>query len=202
MGGYGALKYSRALRADSVLAFVPQFSIDPKVLKDWRYNRYFLPDQHEDMAVSAQDVSGQILTVSDPGYAEDETHMRALLQELPGATRLGVRSIEHHATGILAGTSFFAAAIEHLRGRLTLSDLAAQARQVKRRRPLFYRALVRKVLERHPATLARAVDVMIENGDRNSPIEGVVIQELIRDRDRAVLPGILERALGRYEAAA
>lgn len=180
---------------------MPQFSIDPKVLKDWRYNRYFLPDQHEDMAVSSQDVSGRILTISDPGYIEDEAHMRALLQELPGAIRLGVRSIEHHATGILAGTSFFASAVEHLRGRLTLSNLAAQARHVKRRRPFFYRTLARKILERHPATLAQAVDLMIERGDRSSPFEAVVIQELVRVRDKTELPSIIERALERYEAS-
>lgn len=202
MGGYAALKYSRALKADSVLAFVPQFSIDPGVLGDWRYNKYFLPDLHEDMAITAQDVSGHVLMISDPGCSEDEAHMRLLMQALPNATRLGVRSIEHHATGILAGTSFFTSSIEYLRGRLTLTELATQARQMKRRRPLFYRALARKLLERHPTILAQALDMMAERGDPSSPFEMVVIQELVRVRERASLPGILEDALRRYQAAA
>ena len=42
---------------------------------------------------------------------------------------------------------------------------------------------------------------MIERGDRSSPFEAVVIQELVRVRDKTELPSIIERALERYEAS-
>ena len=40
MGGYAALKFSKLLYADTAVAFSPQFSVDPSVVRDRRWQRF------------------------------------------------------------------------------------------------------------------------------------------------------------------
>ena len=43
MGGYAAIKYSNLLNMHKIVAFVPQYSIDPDVVHDRRYVEFLTP---------------------------------------------------------------------------------------------------------------------------------------------------------------
>jgi len=84
-GGYAAIKYSRALAADIVLAFSPQFTIDQRLLADTRVNRYFSSQMHAGMAIAPADVAGKIYVISDPQDAADRRHTEAIAGAIPCA---------------------------------------------------------------------------------------------------------------------
>lgn len=42
MGGYAAIKYSNLLNMNRVIAFVPQYSIDPEQVEDRRYAEFLM----------------------------------------------------------------------------------------------------------------------------------------------------------------
>lgn len=57
-GGYGAIKYARALNADAAVAFSPQFSIDPETLgsADNRFTNYFNPKLKGGLKIEPSDL--------------------------------------------------------------------------------------------------------------------------------------------------
>ncbi len=55
MGGYAAIKYSNLLNMQKIVAFVPQFSIDPDVVQDRRYAEFFDTSIHQDMQIQADE---------------------------------------------------------------------------------------------------------------------------------------------------
>ena len=65
MGGYGAIKWSRSLKIDCVMAFCPQYSIDPADINDPRFNRYFRPNLNSGMAIDSSDAAGNIYVFYD-----------------------------------------------------------------------------------------------------------------------------------------
>lgn len=75
MGGYGAIKYSSALGASTVVAFSPQFTIDPSraLPDDERYVNYFSPDLHSDVTIVRDDLpeAGRTYIFYDPYFRED-----------------------------------------------------------------------------------------------------------------------------------
>ncbi|MCO5979127.1 hypothetical protein [Ideonella oryzae] len=79
MGAYAALKHSKALGLDRVLAFSPQWSVDPEEApwderKDWA----FTPSM-KGMGVRAGDRAGRAYLFVDPGFALDWWHVERLL---------------------------------------------------------------------------------------------------------------------------
>jgi hypothetical protein len=42
MGGYAAIKYSNLLNMNRIIAFVPQYSIDPEHVEDRRYAEFLI----------------------------------------------------------------------------------------------------------------------------------------------------------------
>lgn len=79
MGAYAALKHSRALGLDRVLAFSPQWSVDPEeapwdARKDWAY-----APSMRGMGVRAPDRAGRAYLFVDPGFALDRQHAEAVL---------------------------------------------------------------------------------------------------------------------------
>lgn len=154
MGGYAAIRYSAGLHADRVVALVPQFTIDPDKVSDRRYNKYFDPELNTDMAVRADDVSGDVLLVSDPSYELDEQHIRLFQSVFPDALRMPLYNTEHNATALLANSRFFQNLVEFKGAQKDLWALIAQARVVMKVRPMYYRMLVRKIVQRRPSLIA------------------------------------------------
>ena len=51
MGGYAAIKYSNLLNMNRIIAFVPQYSIDPEQVEDRRYAEFFDAVANKDMQI-------------------------------------------------------------------------------------------------------------------------------------------------------
>jgi len=79
-GGYAAIKYSRKLSATSVLAFSPQFTINPAICAtyDRRFTSNFSEALHAGMEITRNDVSGVIRVFVDPYEVGDAFQSRLI----------------------------------------------------------------------------------------------------------------------------
>lgn len=107
MGGYAALKYSKLLNASRVYALVPQYSIDPEIIKDHRYNQYFTNDLHHNNAITFDDLSGVIYITHDPAYKMDDAHVKLIASLGYPLEKIPLRFSIHGATTVLASSLFF-----------------------------------------------------------------------------------------------
>jgi hypothetical protein len=79
MGGYAALKYSRYLSADAVLACSPQFAISPHEAPfDSNRHAFYNGGLHGDMAIRSVDVFGKVSIFYDPTTRLDKLHAKAI----------------------------------------------------------------------------------------------------------------------------
>jgi hypothetical protein len=89
---YAALKYSKALGATHVLAFSPQYSIDPTDVGsvDRRFLSSFRSELHQGMAIKAGDVQGDVYIFYDPYDVEDRFHVSLIRQAAPSVREIRV----------------------------------------------------------------------------------------------------------------
>jgi hypothetical protein len=79
MGAYGAIKYSRAINASTVVAICPQYTMDAAGMGDTRApHKFFDPVLHRNMEPRPEEMSGRIYVLHDPHYNNDLVHVRAL----------------------------------------------------------------------------------------------------------------------------
>lgn len=85
MGGYAAIKYSNLLNMNRIIAFVPQYSIDPEQVEDRRYAEFFNAVVNKDMQIQPQDVdvSREYIIVYDPYFSIDREHYLKIKEILP-----------------------------------------------------------------------------------------------------------------------
>jgi hypothetical protein len=105
MGAYAAIKFSAILGARHVIAYCPQYSIDPAELAGARsgYEGYFQPNMRG-MAIRPRDVAGKISVFFDPYEAADALHGRLIKAAVPDARLFHVPNVGHHLAPVLAGT--------------------------------------------------------------------------------------------------
>jgi hypothetical protein len=79
-GAYAALKYSMKISATHVLAFSPQWTIDPKLCGkfDLRFSAHFDERLHTGMEISRPDIWGTVCIFVDPYEKEDLYMQRSL----------------------------------------------------------------------------------------------------------------------------
>lgn len=65
MGAYGAIKYSRLLGADTVVAFSPQYTIDPH-REHAAFTWFFDESLNKEVTIVASDLGGRIVILFDP----------------------------------------------------------------------------------------------------------------------------------------
>jgi tetratricopeptide (TPR) repeat protein len=107
MGAYAALKYGRRLRATHVIAFSPQYTINPAEMRvdDARYRGSFQPRLHEGMAITDAESSGHIFVVHDPYYPEDKANVEAIGRAIPRARVIRVPWTQHFPIKLQRGTA-------------------------------------------------------------------------------------------------
>ena len=94
MGGYAALRYSRALNANAVLAFAPQYSISPHEAPfDPIRHTYYDPALHGDMAISKDDLVGKVFVFFDPWENIDTAHAAAIAKA--GGEKVSMIRVHH-----------------------------------------------------------------------------------------------------------
>ncbi|WP_091742763.1 tetratricopeptide repeat protein [Phenylobacterium immobile] len=132
MGGYGALVGSGRLRANRMVASVPQYSIDPakapwedRWLKDAAKLRFELEDFEKQVG------RGDIYIFSDPLYEPDQKHVERIREHRP-INHLKVSFAEHDVSRILVELGIISAVtLGAVRGEI---DPAGFGRMVRDRR--------------------------------------------------------------------
>lgn len=154
MGGYAAIKYSGLLKMNRVIAFVPQYTIDPQEVEDRRYAEFFDVNIHRDMQIQTQDVSEQAeyIIVYDPYYHEDREHYRKIKKILPQLMTLHLPFTGHEALSVLASSSLLNDFIRH---PLEQRYFYQQMRSVKKNSKFYYRTVINNLMSRHSAALGR-----------------------------------------------
>ena len=168
MGGYAAIKHSRALRADHVLACSPFFSMDPdelefpsdrhrKVLMHSmaHHNVVQLP-QFKGMRITASDTHGRVVAFFDPSEMVDVYDADLLRKHLPDAQFVTVP----HANHAVYNASWRAATLSDLVRAMRSDDREAVAREMNRIRrgnAHFMVRSLRKASQRKPLLCLRAL---------------------------------------------
>ena len=182
MGAYAAIKYSALLGATHVVAFCPQWSIDPAECgaDESGYRDFFRPHM-AGMGITAADLAGAITVFHDPGQPNDAAHFRRLTALCPDVRACRVHHVAHELAPVLAGSRlatdlFRACFLGDEAGLYALVNPPRRA-SVQRRRHLLAASAVR-----HPLLTLAALRQVIRAG-----------QALQMDGARCVLP--LYRAL-------
>ncbi|MEB3753277.1 hypothetical protein [Acinetobacter sp. MD2(2019)] len=154
MGGYAAIKYSKLLKMNRIIAFVPQYSIDPQQVEDRRYAEFFDVALHRDMQIEADDVlpNSEYIIVYDPYYAEDREHYLKIKSKLKHVHTLHLPFTGHEALSVLASSSLLNDFIRHPWDK---NYFYQEMRRVKKNSKFYYRTVVRNLLTRHSAALGR-----------------------------------------------
>ncbi|MES2914403.1 MAG: alpha/beta hydrolase [Pseudomonadota bacterium] len=110
MGGYAALRYSRALRLNQALVVSPQVSLDPALVPE--EDRYpeapaFDPIAGDLATHARKDLTGVV--VFDPFYYLDHLHARHITALLPGIARARLAFGGHPGTAALGHVGGFRA---------------------------------------------------------------------------------------------
>lgn len=141
MGGYGALRFSRALRLNQVLLISPQVSLDPvRVPEEDRYPeaKAFDPEAGDLAAHARKDLTGVI--VFDPFHRLDSLHARAIMALLPGITPAPLAFGGHPGTLVLKGAGRFPMLQRlGLSSRLQARDVVALHRSLRAASPRYWR---------------------------------------------------------------
>ena len=113
MGGYGAIKFSRALNADVALAFCPQYSISPTDNdgQDRRYAAYYRDKLHRNMRISPTDIGGRIFLFLDTKSRLDLLNVRKISRLHP-ANIVDVPYTNHSTVRACASASVFSQLME------------------------------------------------------------------------------------------
>ena len=79
-GGYGALKFSRALNATTAISFGPQFSIDPAVVGDFdrRFISHYSRELNNGSPITTTDLCARNIVVSDPLHHDDRKNVNLI----------------------------------------------------------------------------------------------------------------------------
>jgi hypothetical protein len=141
MGGYGALRFSRALRLNQVLLISPQVSLDP-ALAPWE-DRYpeaqgFDPVLGDLATHARKDLTGVI--VFDPFHRLDRLHARAIMAILPGILPAPLAFGGHPGTLVLKGAGRFPM-LQRLSfaARLPARDIVSLHRSLRAASPRYWR---------------------------------------------------------------
>ena len=154
MGGYAAIKYSKQLGCQRVVALVPQYSIDPQDVDDPRYNMFFHKDNNQNMRVTTQDVSTECeyIIIYDPYCVEDRRHYEKLKAVLPNLHTLNLPFTGHDAIAILASSELLN---DFLTREFDAEFFYQKMRQVKKNSKFYYRKVIENLLPRHRFALGK-----------------------------------------------
>ena len=189
MGAYAAIRYSRRLRADTVIAFSPQATVSPIDLPGNSYAQHFVPSLHAEMRIRPDDMSGQIFLFYDPLFVAD----RRQVELIPDKGRLRivpVRSLRHDTNFVVIGTSVMRRLIT-----CCLADDQPGAASI-----------IRKAKRDHPATYQNLSLLLLDHGKERWAERAIDHAQMIGPADHQIIRYVLHKTLlleadGRQEAA-
>ncbi|MCH7314104.1 hypothetical protein [Acinetobacter sp. ANC 3882] len=157
MGGYAAIKYSNLLNMQKIVAFVPQYSIDPDVVQDRRYAEFFDASIHHDMQIQADEVdsSREYIIVYDPYYAEDKEHFLKIQPLLPKMHVIHLPFTGHEALSVLASSQLLN---DFVVKPFEITYFYKRVREVKKQSKFYYRHVLDALLQRHNQALLKILE--------------------------------------------
>ena len=104
MGGYGALRWARQVNATAVIAFAPQFSIDPAIVGafDDRYAWAFRPAIHSNMDIVEEHVGCPSFILTDRTKAVDKEHVSLIHRNVETTCVLPLDFCGHECVRVFA----------------------------------------------------------------------------------------------------
>lgn len=181
MGGYAAIKYAKLLGFNRVIALVPQYSIDPDVLLDLRYNMFYQTELNAGMHIQPNDVADncEYIVVYDPYYAEDRAHYERILACIPALKTLHVPYTGHDAVAVLAGSEMMH---DFLRHPFDTVYFYQKMRKVKKNSKFYYRKVIENLLSRHKHALGRILknnDLALDTQFFDAKQKQAILRELL-----------------------
>lgn len=182
MGGYAAIKYSNLLNMNRVIAFVPQYSIDPEHVEDRRYAEFFDAIANKDMQIQPQDVDAarEYIIVYDPYFSIDREHYLKIKELLPSLHTIHLPFTGHEALSVLASSSLLHDFIEHDFDGIYFYQ---QVRKVKKQSKFYFRNVVAHVLTHHDDMLLKILrqnDFQLDERYFDNPLKQDITRSLIK----------------------
>ncbi|MFC3902565.1 hypothetical protein SAMN05421749_103322 [Acinetobacter marinus] len=151
MGAYAAIKYSKLLNASIVYAFAPQYSIDPKVIDDKRYNMYFNESLNTNMHLRNDDIVDNIYVFYDDFCKLDQDHINLMVKNNIKIQTILCRNGGHSVQNFLKGTDFYLSLIDFYFKKKDKNFLIKQTKIAKNKYLLDYDSSAMKIaFSRHP----------------------------------------------------
>jgi hypothetical protein len=170
MGGYGALRFSQALRLNQVLLVSPQVSLDPGLVPE--EDRYLEAQGFDpvagDLATHARlDLKGVV--AFDPTHRLDGLHAGLIIALFPGIQPARLTFGGHPGTAALGNAGGFRALQRlSLSPRMTARDVVTLHRQLRDGSARYWRERADRLLRRdRPALAAQALDRAEALADRD-----------------------------------
>ncbi|ODL91821.1 hypothetical protein AXH23_14995 [Acinetobacter pittii] len=182
MGGYAAIKYSNLLNMNRVIAFVPQYSIDPEHVEDRRYAEFFDAIANKDMQIQPQDVNAarEYVIVYDPYFSIDREHYLKIKELLPSLHTIHLPFTGHEALSVLASSSLLHDFIEHDFDEIYFYQ---QVRKVKKQSKFYFRNVLAHVLTQHDEMLLKILrqnDFQLDERYFDNPLKQAITRSLIK----------------------
>jgi len=113
MGAYASIKYSSLFKASGVIAFCPQWSIDPTECNGTSsgFERFY-KDSMKGMGIHLKDMAGKVCIFHDPKYTIDNFHFSQIKRLGYKIQSINVYMANHDVTPILAGTLLFGSILQ------------------------------------------------------------------------------------------
>ena len=191
MGGHGALKYSKAINATHIISIMPQWSINPNDIDEYRYLKEYnqFSKYLGDMSIKENDISGKVYLIYDKYYKEDKIQVDKIQQTWTQYSAFYTPFVGHTLGYILIGTDFFAQLIKMVLNNNNIGLNSLIYDKVKNH-PLRYQGIIRKALLSHESLLLK----MVQNLPNNHMLfenalfveESKKILTLIKDRKQAI----------------
>ncbi|ENW97648.1 hypothetical protein F903_00164 [Acinetobacter sp. NIPH 298] len=182
MGGYAAIKYSNLLNMQKIVAFVPQYSIDPDMVQDRRYAEFFDASIHQDMQIQADEVdpAREYIIVYDPYYAEDKEHFLKIQPLLPKMHVIHLPFTGHEALSVLASSELLN---DFVVKPFDITYFYRRVREVKKQSKFYYRHVLDALLHRHHRALLKILennDLQLDERYFDATIKQKLVQQLFK----------------------
>ncbi|MGR2825507.1 hypothetical protein FY048_08230 [Acinetobacter sp. 1124_18A] len=189
MGGYAAIKYSNLLNMNRVIAFVPQYSIDPDQVEDRRYAEFFDAVANKEMQIQPQDVDAarEYVIVYDPYFSTDREHYLKIKALLPSLHTIHLPFTGHEALSVLASSSLLHDFIEHDFDEIYFYQ---QVRKVKKQSKFYFRNVLAHVLSHHDDMLLKILrqnDFQLDERYFDNPLKQAITRSLMKAKQATEL---------------
>jgi hypothetical protein len=156
MGGYASLRWGRQSGASTVLAFAPQYSIDPEVVSrfDRRFEYAFEPDVHSNMDIQTKHFADKNYIFVDRKVREDNGHIDLIKRKGPHVEVIPLNNCSHECIRIFAST-VYADQLINLSIAGDSEKIRALAGQLRRRAPIRAFVLANKMIGSRNETAVR-----------------------------------------------